>query len=919
MLKKARIIFISTALLCAAVLTSCPQPSNNKKKITDDLPKDFSAPPIFAVNPGNQTITYTWIDSTPVADSYDLYWKQGAFTDAEDVKTGTIIEGAISGGTINGLTNNQTYSVMIRANKEGYNSIDTVVMQAVPNYKFGAFTAAPVLSLTSENKKITVTWTESEPQAESYDLYWIKDEYTNATYVKSGNKITDASSGYIISGLASAQIYSVVVTANKSGYNSINSEIKTAKTDDVELPFDPNEDFTGPGNITFSNEGIKITFDAVSGADYYEIWRSGSRLGEYSVIDWVLNAGTYTDINPNPVKYENYYKVKAIKNSAVISESKVIALEIKIFGEDTYFYDIKYDKISDITAEVNNIHDTWTWRSNNSHWTNRRFALYFKPGTYTYSGSMKIGFYTSANGLGAVPTDTKLFGSIECPPYLTNNNGNNVTQNFWRSIENLSVQAGTFKWSVSQAAPARRMHATVSSVFDWSGGWASGGFLSDSYFTASVGSGSQQQFYTRNCYYGYQTFSGVAWNKTIQGSSGKIETSSSDARVIYIETTPVIREKPFLYFDSDFNEYMVFVPAIRREAVGVSWTENDIGEGQSLVLVKDFYIARPEKDTAATINAALDEGKHLYFLPGRFELNAPLHVKYANTVILGSGFTTLIPASGNTYGAIFVDDVDGVTVASLLFDALYNSAYLLCVGENGANKNHSENPTLLADIFLRVGGVRANCNVDISALINSNNVIGDHFWAWRADHGSAGTGWNSNTSKNGVLVAGDDVTMYGLFVEHFQQYETLWLGENGRTYFYQNEAPYDPTSQAVYKSHNSTVNGWAAYKVANTVNNHSAVGMGSYSVFNNNSIFRQNPYEVPNKPNVILKNICTHRLGQGGYGSIVNGAGSGNPPNGRVYITLYQNGTATGVSDNGPTTGTQPADETFNLPTNLHP
>jgi len=28
---------------------------------------------------------------------------------------------------------------------------------------------------------------------------------------------------------------------------------------------------------------------------------------------------------------------------------------------------------------------------------------------------------------------------------------------------------------------------------------------------------------------------------------------------------------------------------------------------------------------------------------------------------------------------------------------------------------------------------------------------------------------------------GDDMTAYGLFVEHYQKYEVMWNGENGRT------------------------------------------------------------------------------------------------------------------------------------------
>ena len=49
------------------------------------------------------------------------------------------------------------------------------------------------------------------------------------------------------------------------------------------------------------------------------------------------------------------------------------------------------------------------------------------------------------------------------------------------------------------------------------------------------------------------------------------------------------------------------------------------------------------------------------------------------------------------------------------------------------------------------------------------NVILDDIWAWRADHGNAGTvGWDINTAKNGVIVNGDNVTATGFFVEHYQ-------------------------------------------------------------------------------------------------------------------------------------------------------
>lgn len=71
-----------------------------------------------------------------------------------------------------------------------------------------------------------------------------------------------------------------------------------------------------------------------------------------------------------------------------------------------------------------------------------------------------------------------------------------------------------------------------------------------------------------------------------------------------------------------------------------------------------------------------------------------------------------------------------------------------------------------------------------------------------------------------MIVNGNDVTMYGLMVEHFLEYQTLWNGNGGRTYFYQSEIPYDVPDQASWMSHNGTVNGYASYKVADTVTSH---------------------------------------------------------------------------------------------------
>ena len=51
-----------------------------------------------------------------------------------------------------------------------------------------------------------------------------------------------------------------------------------------------------------------------------------------------------------------------------------------------------------------------------------------------------------------------------------------------------------------------------------------------------------------------------------------------------------------------------------------------------------------------------------------------------------------------------------------------------------------------------------------------------------------------------MLVNGQNVTAYGLFVEHYQKHNLVWNGNGGRVYFFQNEMPYDPPSQSAWRS-----------------------------------------------------------------------------------------------------------------------
>ncbi|MYT57626.1 coagulation factor 5/8 type domain-containing protein, partial [Streptomyces sp. SID7834] len=394
-------------------------------------------------------------------------------------------------------------------------------------------------------------------------------------------------------------------------------------------------------------------------------------------------------------------------------------------------------------------------------------------------------------------------------------------------------------------------------------GWASGGYIADSKIDGQVGPYSQQQWYTRDSSIG--GWGNGVWNMTFSGVEGAPAQSFPEPPYTTLNTTPVSREKPFLYLDG--NTYKVFVPAKRTNARGVSW--NGTPQGESVPL-SQFYVVKPGA-TAQTINAAVRQGLHLLFTPGVYHVNEPIEINRANTVVLGLGLATIIPDNGVT--AIKVGDVDGVKLAGLLVDAgTQNSSVLVQVGPEGAAADHSANPTSLQDVFVRVGGAGAG-KATTGMVVNSDDTIIDHTWLWRADHGD-GVGWETNRSDYGLRVNGDDVLATGLFVEHFNKYDVQWYGENGKTIFFQNEKAYDAPNQAAIQ--NGDIKGYAAYKVGDSVTTHEGWGMGSYCYFNvDPTIRQQHGFQAPVKPGVKFHDLLVVSLGgQGQYDHVINNTGS---------------------------------------------
>ena len=512
-----------------------------------------------------------------------------------------------------------------------------------------------------------------------------------------------------------------------------------------------------------------------------------------------------------------------------------------------------------------------------------RYALLFEPGTYGSQSNpldIPVGYYTEVDGLGQDPSAVVINGGVTA----TGKNGSGALDTFWRSVSNLTIHVvatadgchtGNEMWAVSQAAPMRRVDVkdfTTFMPYCESPNYASGGFVADSRLEGGALNGSQQQFYVRNSDLG-GGWSNYVWNQVFSGdiAAPAQDFGNGDAYTTLAQT-PRSREKPYLYIDGS-GAWNVFVPSAQTNSVGPTWA-NGHTAGSSIPL-SQFFVATPS-DSVNAINAALARGLNLLLTPGVYNLDSPIKVKRADTVVEGLGMATLTASNGNS--VLTTADVTGIDISGLIVDAGPVSSPVLVQigsknGNNGLPHNQASDPTALQDMFFRVGGPHVG-KATVALEVNSDGTILDDLWIWRADHGVAGSvGWTVNTADTGLVVNGDHVTATGLFVEHFQKYNVIWNGNGGEVIFFQNELPYDPPTQADYE--HDGVLGYAAFKVADTVQSFQGYGMGSYIFTNvNPDIHVSHAFEVPYTPGVQMHDLLTINLsGPGTIDHVINDTG----------------------------------------------
>ncbi len=600
-------------------------------------------------------------------------------------------------------------------------------------------------------------------------------------------------------------------------------------------------------NVSLTTNGKETTLHWDENKDInYSIYRAESSFGDFKLIKDKITSSKYVD------EYRGgHYKIVACDSKGnELHTFNTISEEKELFGDNVYIFSPN-DKPSIVNQTINQIYS----KQYLEEFSSDRYAFLFKEGEYDSSINLKVSYYTTMQGLSVNPKNVKI-NSLK----TTNGSNTNALINFWRGVENISFQ-NDVTWAVSQATFLRNIKVNGNLTLHDNGGYASGGFLANSYINGTIYSGSQQQWLTRDTY--MKKWEGQVWNMVFSGVSNSPQGLYPADRYTVIQNTPLIKEKPYLVLDE--YGYRIANPKVKTNSIGCGWINKD--PDMDYIDTNNIYFAKSSIDTASSINEAIQNNKHIVFTPGIYQLNEPIIVNKDDTILLGMGLATLTPTNGNN--CLVVKDCKNVDISGLLFDT--NSTHSNSLVDIGTVTNNNTSNIFLHDSFYRVGGYLENeVSVDTCLNIYADNVICDNMWLWRADHGN-GVGWETNNGNYGLQVYGDNVSCYGLFSEHFKKNNVRWHGNNGRVIFYQSEIAYDVPSQDVWMDEERL--GYSSFNIEDSVTHFKGDGMGVYSHFYNGDIILESAIEAPENENIDINHIVAVAISKGTINNVINNQG----------------------------------------------
>jgi hypothetical protein len=476
--------------------------------------------------------------------------------------------------------------------------------------------------------------------------------------------------------------------------------------------------------------------------------------------------------------------------------------------------------------------------------------FFFLPGTYGTAGydpttattadpvtnhviQAQVASGTKVSGLGAGPCDVVINGALDIQ-----NGGLAIRDSQMSNLTINPIEAGvpvdSMLWASSQTATWRRINLLgnlyVSPVTQTPGacqnpcppglninvipGVSNGFEITNSNITGNVingdglnrpgveGNGGNSDVYYQQDQIG-GTVSGFGSDTMFAGTigapadnfgPGTVSPYSAPGDKVTVDTVPVIRELPYIYYDG--SQFQVFSPSAQFNVRGPNW--GLAGQGTSLPL-SSFYIANPTTptttgvtpDTATMINTQLSAGKNIILNPGTYVLDGPLTVTHPDQVIFGLGDGIL--RADNTATIVVKDSAPGTVLGGFQANGrAFNASDMgpfaadqVVIGDTPHGAGSKTDPTSLNDVS-SVSGATTDF------LLNQDYVIMDQAEIQTNNNSGAGyttTNWTASDGNIGVVVNGDHNTWQGIWLEHFKQTEAVWNGESGQVLFLENEKP----------------------------------------------------------------------------------------------------------------------------------
>ncbi len=269
------------------------------------------APETISCVSGNGQIRISW-GKVSDATKYNIYWSTAT---GVSKKTGTKISPVSSPYYHTGLTNYTPYYYVITSENDYGESSESKEVSATPS-NYNPLLPPKDISAQAGHMNVTIRWTpaESENAYTLYNIYW---STSSGVAKASGNKIENALSPYIHTGLTNGTVYYYVVTGVNQFGEGIESEEVSAIPNQGDAPSPP----TGVSAVSGDRQAV-ISWTAVENATNYNIyWSTSPDLSSANGTKFANVTSPYTHSRPTQGK-TNYYVVTAVNGYGESSGSE---------------------------------------------------------------------------------------------------------------------------------------------------------------------------------------------------------------------------------------------------------------------------------------------------------------------------------------------------------------------------------------------------------------------------------------------------------------------------------------------------------------------------------------------------------------------------------------------------------------------